>query len=180
MACTTHAPVSRAAIVGGKVATVGAVQRLGKRAHAQLLHGVREEADRPLALHAILAELRAVPATCLASSMVELSTTMRPHCNGLLPCPSQASRQHDSGQVPALPGTQDSISDHEHAHFHCMATMNILRSSTCVTHLQGFHADGGDDATHLLGCNQLSKTPCAKGQTSPRLQVPCTGGKHQP
>ncbi len=27
---------------------------------------------------------------------------------------------------------------------------------------------------HLLGCSQHSNTPCAHGQASPRLQVPCT------
>ena len=76
MACTTHASISRAAIVGGKMATIGAVQGLRESPQAQLLHGVREEADRPLALHAILAQLRAVPATCWAGSIVELSMTM--------------------------------------------------------------------------------------------------------
>ena len=73
MASTTHAPIGRAAIVGGKVAAIGAVQGLGQSAQAQLLHGVREEADRPLALHAILAQLRAVPAACWARSRVEVS-----------------------------------------------------------------------------------------------------------
>ena len=31
---------------------------------------------------------------------------------------------------------------------------------------------------HLAGCSQLSNTPCAKGQPSPRLHVPCARG-HQ-
>ena len=76
MACTAHAPVGRAAVVGGKVAAIGAVQRLGERAQAQLLHGVRKEADRPLALHAVLAQLRAVPAACWAGSNHGVSLTM--------------------------------------------------------------------------------------------------------
>ena len=75
MACATHASISRAAVVGSKLATIGVVQGLGESAQTKLLHGVRKEADRSLALHAILAQLRAVPATCWASSMMELSMT---------------------------------------------------------------------------------------------------------
>ena len=80
MASTTHASIGWAAIVGGKVAAIGAVQGLGQGAQAQLLHGVRKEADRPLALHAILAQLSAVPAASWASSVqaaqVEVSMTI--------------------------------------------------------------------------------------------------------
>ena len=32
---------------------------------------------------------------------------------------------------------------------------------------------GEANEAHLPGCSQLSKTPCANGQTSPRLHVPC-------
>lgn len=62
MAGAAHATVGRPAIVGGKLGAIVAVQGAGQAAQAQLLHGVRKEADRPRALHSVLAQLRAVPA----------------------------------------------------------------------------------------------------------------------
>ncbi len=62
MAGAAHAPVGRASVVGRELRAVGAAQGGGQRAQAQLLHRVREEAHRPVALQAILAQLRAVPA----------------------------------------------------------------------------------------------------------------------
>ena len=62
MAGAAHAPVGWAAIVRRELRAVGAAQGGGQGAQAQLLHRVREEADRAIALQAVLAQLRAVPA----------------------------------------------------------------------------------------------------------------------
>ena len=63
MAGAAHAPVGRAAIVRSKLRALGIVQRAREGAHAQLLHRVRKEAHRPIALHSVLAQLRPVSAS---------------------------------------------------------------------------------------------------------------------
>lgn len=63
MAGTAHAPIGGAAIVRSELRAIGIIQRAREGAHAQLLHRVREEAHRPIALHSILAQLRPVPAS---------------------------------------------------------------------------------------------------------------------
>lgn len=63
MARAMHAPIGRAAVVSCKVCPISAVQGLGQRSKAQLLHGVCKEAHRPVALHAVLAQLCSVPAS---------------------------------------------------------------------------------------------------------------------
>ena len=62
MAGAMHAPIGRAAVVSCKVCPISAVQGLGQRSKAQLLHGVCKEAHRPVALHAVLAQLCSVSA----------------------------------------------------------------------------------------------------------------------
>ena len=68
MAGAAHAPIGGAAIVRSELRALGTVQRAREGAHAQLLHRVREEAHRPIALHSVLAQLCPVPASWLTFS----------------------------------------------------------------------------------------------------------------
>ena len=80
-----HAAIGRAAVVSCKLCPVSAVQGLGQRSKAQLLHGVRKEAHRPVALHAVLAQLCSVPA--LGACWSELTPGMMVYAgqdNGLV------------------------------------------------------------------------------------------------